>query len=157
MSIEKFAKNGRFVRMSNDELGVIVNEKIIYQNGGFDNIANVTENDVKAIYEANSFIGAKRNDDVIWYAKRDMPALETGIFVYVQFADETLGGWGVVVDGMIYYQSGGFDYCSYYDSKTGICICSNNNEITIVSNANEFNSAKDSKTWIWQASERNGQ
>lgn len=136
-----FIKNGSFVRVHEDEnissWGVVVNDRIVYQDGGFDMVESVLpEKVVPEIKDGRawieSYIDAVVNvpygfDDLNlevpdWQYKESnpMPKLETGMFVFVDFcSDKSLGGLGVVVGEDIVYQSGGFDKVSSFDKNNG--------------------------------------
>lgn len=131
-----FIKNGSFVRVREDEnissWGVVVDDRIIYQDGGFDRVNDLLPEKVKGGHSwIESYIEAVVNvpfgfDDLNletadWEYKevKPMPKLETGMFVYVRFKNPELGGYGVVVGNDIIYQNGGWDKVNVFNAQTG--------------------------------------
>lgn len=162
-----FIKNGSFVRVHEDEnisfWGVVVEGRIVYQNGDFDKISNLLPEVVipelkNGTALINHYIEAVVNtscgfdgldEEVFDWEYREaepMPKLKTGMFVYVQFENPNYGGYGVIVGNDIIYQNGGWDKVDTYDTQTGKSkTCYNFNKITAVAWGEEihaFNSAK---------------
>lgn len=149
-----FIKDGSFVCVVNTEngteYGIVVNDCVYFQNGGFDSLENVLpdEHSNDKDYRISSVWTKAMGFDTLevpdWeYRKaKPMPKLETGMFVFVKYdRDEYLGSLGVVVGDDIVYQSGGYDKVSSFDkSGTG-----RNCKITAVAYGEyirNFNSAK---------------
>ena len=135
-----FIKNGSFVRVHEDEnissWGVVVDNRIVYQDGGFDRVDPILPEKVipeirKGRAWSKSYIEAVVNapygfDDLDkevfdWeYREAEpMPELKTGMFVYVRFKNPELGGYGVVVGNDIIYQKGGWDKVNAFNAQTG--------------------------------------
>lgn len=137
-----FIKNGSFVRVHEDEnissWGIVVDGRIVYQDGGFDMVESVLPEKVIPSLEirdgrdwTESYIDAVVNapygfDDLDkevfdWeYREAEpMPELKTGMFVYVRFKDPEFGGYGVVVGNDIIYQKGGWDKVNAFNAQTG--------------------------------------
>lgn len=162
-----FIKNGSFVRVHEDEnisfWGVVVEGRIVYQNGDFDKISNLLPEVVipelkNGTAWINNYIEAVVNtscgfdgldEEVFDWEYREvepMPKLETGMFVYVWFNDPKLGGYGVVVGNDIIYQKGGWDRVNGFNAQTGKNkSCYGSSKITAVAWGEEvrnFGSAK---------------
>lgn len=137
---KSFIKNGSFVRVHEDEnisfWGVVVEGRIVYQNGDFDKISNLLPEVVipklkNGTAWINNYIEAVVNtscgfdgldEEVFDWEYREaepMPELKTGMFVYVQFKDPKFGGYGVVVGDDIVYQKGGWDKVNVFNAQTG--------------------------------------
>lgn len=170
-----FIKDGSFVRVVNTEngteYGIVVNNCVYFQNGGFDFLENVLpdEHSNDKDYRINSVWTKAMGFDALevpdWeYRKaKPMPKLETGMFVFTKYdKDKYLGGLGVVVGNDIIYQSGGYDKVFSFD-KSGEHE-SHNCKITAVAYGEyikNFNAAKtlinngtpkeDSKRNLWKA------
>lgn len=131
-----FIKNGSFVRVHEGEnissWGVVVDDRIIYQGGGFDKVDTILPERVKrGDGWITSYIDAVVNfpygfddldEEVFDWEYREaepMPELKTGMFVYVQFKNPQYGGYGVIVENDIVYQNGGWDKVNAYGAQTG--------------------------------------
>ena len=136
-----FIKNGSFVRVHEDEnissWGIVVDGRIVYQDGGFDTVESVlpgkvipnfrdgrawTESYIDAVVNAPYGFDDLDKEVFDWeYREAEpMPKLETGMFVYVDFCrDKDLGGLGIVVGEDIVYQRGGYDKVSSFDKNNG--------------------------------------
>lgn len=129
-----FIKNGSFVRVHEDgnisSWGVVVDDRIVYQDGGFDTVKSVLPEKVIPEIRINYYIEAVVNapygfDDLDkevfdWEYRevKPMPKLETGMFVFVEYnRDKYLGGLGVVVGNDIIYQKGGWDKVFSFDKN----------------------------------------
>lgn len=125
-----FIKDGSFVRVVNTEngtkYGIVVNNCVYFQNGGFDFLENVLpdEHSNDKDYRINSVWTKAMGFDTLevpdWeYRKvRSMPKLETGMFVFVEYnRDKSLGGLGVVAGNSIIYQGGGHDLVSSFEKS----------------------------------------
>lgn len=125
-----FIKDGSFVRVVNTEngteYGIVVNNCVYFQNGGFDFLGNVLpdEHSNDKDYRINSVWTKAMGFDTLeapdWeYRKvKPMPKLEAGMFVYVDYnRDKSLGGLGVVVGDNIIYRSGGYDKVFSFDKS----------------------------------------
>lgn len=162
-----FIKNGSFVRVHEDEnisfWGVVVEGRIVYQNGDFDKISNLLPEVVipelkNGTALINHYIEAVVNtscgfdgldEEVFDWEYREvepMPELKTGMFVYAQFKDPKLGGYGVVVGNDIIYQKGGWDKVNVFNAQTGknkSCYgCSKITAVAWGEEVHNFNSAK---------------
>ena len=179
-----FIKNGSFVRVHEDEnissWGIVVDGRIVYQDGGFDTVESVlpgkvipeirdgrawTESYIDAVVNAPYGFDDLDKEVFDWEYRevKPMPKLETGMFVYVDFCrDKDLGGLGIVVGNDIIYQSGGYDKVFSFD-KSGEGE-KHNCKITAVAYGEyikNFNAAKtlidngtsmeDSKRNLWKA------
>lgn len=125
-----FIKDGSFVRVVNTEngteYGIVVNNCVYFQNGGFDFLENVLpdEHSNDKDYRINSVWTKAMGFDTLevpdWeYRKvKPMPKLETGMFVFVEYnRDKYLGGLGVVIGNDIIYQGGGYDKVFSFDKS----------------------------------------
>lgn len=135
-----FIKNGSFVRVHEDgdisSWGVVVDDRIVYRDGGFDMVESVlpekvipevrdgrawTESYIEAV--VNVPYGFDDLDEEVFnweYREAEpMPELKAGMFVYVQFKNPQYGGYGVIVGNDIVYQNGGWDKVNAYDARTG--------------------------------------
>ena len=134
-----FIKNGSFVRVHEGEnissWGVVVDDRIVYRDGGFDRVDSLLPEKVISEIEdgitwIESYIEAVVNtscgfdgldEEVFDWEYREaepMPELKTGMFVYVRFKDPELGGYGVVVGNNIIYQKGGWDKVNTFNAQT---------------------------------------
>lgn len=135
-----FIKNGSFVRVHEGEnissWGVVVDDRIVYRDGGFDRVDSLLPEKVISEIEdgitwIESYIEAVVNtscgfdgldEEVFDWEYREaepMPELKTGMFVYVQFQNPKYGEYGVVVGNDIVYQKGGWDKVNIFDAQTG--------------------------------------
>lgn len=135
-----FIKNGSFVRVHEDgdisSWGVVVDDRIVYRDGGFDMVESVlpekvipevrdgrawTESYIEAV--VNVPYGFDDLDEEVFnweYREAEpMPELKAGMFVYVQFKNPQYGGYGVIAGNDIVYQNGGWDKVNAYDARTG--------------------------------------
>ena len=135
-----FIKNGSFVRVHEDgdisSWGVVVDDRIVYRDGGFDMVEPVlpekvipevrdgrawTESYIEAV--VNVPYGFDDLDEEVFnweYREAEpMPELKAGMFVYVQFKNPQYCGYGVIVGNDIVYQNGGWDKVNAYDARTG--------------------------------------
>lgn len=134
-----FIKNGSFVRVHEDEnissWGVVVDDRIVYQDGGFDMVESVlpekvipeirggsawTNNYIEAVVNTSCGFDGLDEEVFDWEYRevKPMPKLETGMFVFVEYnRDKSLGGLGVVVGDGIVYQGGGYDWVSSFEKS----------------------------------------
>lgn len=135
-----FIKNGSFVRVHEDgdisSWGVVVDDRIVYRDGGFDMVESVlpekvipevrdgrawTESYIEAV--VNVPYGFDDLDEEVFnweYREAEpMPELKAGMFVYVQFKNPQYGGYGIVVGNDIIYQKGGWDKVNTFNAQTG--------------------------------------
>ena len=130
-----FIKNGSFIRVREDKnissWGVVVDDRIVYQDGGFDRVDPLLPERVKnGNGWITSYIEAVVNvpfgfDDLNletadWEYRevKPMPKLKTGMFVFVDYSNnKDLGGLGVVVGEDIVYQNGGHDKIFSFDKN----------------------------------------
>lgn len=162
-----FIKNGSFVRVHEDEnipfWGIVVNDRIVYRDGGFDMVESVlpekvipeirdgsawSEKYIEAVVNAPCGFDILDLEVLDWkYREAEpMPELKTGMFVYVQFKDPEYGGYGVIAGNDIVYQKGGWDKVKAFNAQTGKNkSCYGSSKITAVAwgeGVHNFNSAK---------------
>ena len=148
-----FVSNGSFVRVEvykGNLWGVVVNNRIVYQNGAVDSLETALNNKRYINAVVNTPFGFDGLDEEVfdWEYREvePMPELKTGMFVYVQFNDPKLGGYGVVVGNDIIYQKGGWNKVNTFNAQTEKNkSCYGHSKITAVAWGEEvhnFNSAK---------------
>ena len=121
-----FIENGSFVRVKMYEgnvWGIVVNNRIVYQNGDFYSLETALNNKRYINAVVNTPFGFDGLDEEVfdWEYREvePMPELKTGMFVYVQFKDPEYGGYGVIAGNDIVYQKGGWDKVKAFNAQTG--------------------------------------
>lgn len=176
-----FINDGSFVRVVNTEngteYGIVVNDCVYFQNGGFDSLENVlpdehsndnyriNSKDYRIISVWTRAMGFDTLEVPDWeYRKvKPMPKLETGMFVFTKYDnEECFGGLGVVVGNDIVYRGGGHDRVLSFDKNGegekhnckitavayGECIKNFNAAKTLINNGTPM---EGSKRNLWKA------
>lgn len=129
-----FIKTGSFVRIrrENEEKrtykwAMVIGNRIIYQNEGWDWLKEVLPEEnkenycivVDRVYECAFGFDALENCTPVWEFKKekDMPELKTGMFIAVDDSRKNKVLWGVVVNDLVVYQGGGFDFITTWDKE----------------------------------------
>ena len=139
-----FIKNGSFVRIRKGskgkgvyKWGMIIEDRIIYQNEGWDRLKDVLPDEnkensyvVDRVYECKFGFDSLENCTPVWVfkEKKDMPELKTGMFIAVDSSCEDKVSWGIVANDLVVYQDGGFDPINIWD-KEG---CNNFSRVLVV-------------------------
>lgn len=141
---EPFIKNGSFVRIRKGskekgvyKWGMIIEDRIIYQNEGWDRLRDVLPNEneenfyvVDRVYECKFGFDSLKNCTPVWVfkEKKGMPELKTGMFIAVDNGCGDEVSWGIVANDLVVYQEGGFDPINIWDMEG----CNNFSSVLVV-------------------------